>query len=59
MLQTDDAARKRLTAGITLGFAKRIAAELRLNYEKYFYDKGATMKTSERDKVVMEMMIHF
>ena len=59
VLQTDDAARKRLTAGITLGFAKRIAAELRLNYEKYFYDKGAAMKTSERDKVVMEMMIHF
>ena len=59
VLQTDDAARKRLTAGITLGFAKRLAAELRLNYEKYFYDKGAAMKTSERDKVVMEMMIHF
>ena len=59
VLQTDDAARKRLTAGITLGFAKRLAAELRLNYEKYFYDKGATMKASERDKVVMEMMIHF
>ena len=59
VLQTDDAARKRLTAGITLGFAKRLAAELRLNYEKYFYDKGATMKTSERDKVVMEMMLHF
>ena len=59
VLQTDDAARQRLTAGITLGFAKRLAAELRLNYEKYFYDKGAAMKTSERDKVVMEMMIHF
>ena len=59
VLQTDDAARKRLTAGITLGFAKRLAAELRLNYEKYFYDKGAAMKTSERDKMVMEMMIHF
>ena len=59
VLQTDDAARKRLTAGITLVFAKRLAAELRLNYEKYFYDKGAAMKTSERDKVVMEMMIHF
>ncbi len=59
VLQTDDAARKRLTAGITLGFAKCLAAELRLNYEKYFYDKGAAMKTSERDKVVMEMMIHF
>ena len=59
VLQTDDAARKRFTAGITLGFANRLAAELRLNYEKYFYDKGAAMKTSERDKVVMEMMIHF
>ena len=59
VLQTDDAARQRLTAGITLGFAKRLAAELRLNYVKYFYDKGAAMKTSERDKVVMEMMIHF
>ena len=55
-----DAARNRLTGGLTLcGSRGRINAELRLNYEKYFYKKAALAKESERDKLVMEVMVHF
>lgn len=39
LLRTDDAARRRLTGGVTLGLARRLRADLRLNYEKYFYDR--------------------
>lgn len=60
VLQIDDAARKRLTGGITLGLGrKKRTAELRLNYEKYFYDDIARAKPSERDKAVVELMVHF
>lgn len=59
-LKLTDAARKRLTAGITLSLGqKAFTADLRLNYEKYFYDEGAKIKTSEHDKVVAELMIRF
>ena len=55
-----DAERQRLTGGLTLcGSRGRINAELRLNYEKYFYKKAALAKESERDKLVMEVMVHF
>ena len=55
-----DAERNRLTGGLTLcGSRGRINAELRLNYEKYFYKKAALAKESERDKLVMEVMVHF
>lgn len=60
VLRINDAARKRLTAGITLSFGqKAFTADLRLNYEKYFYDEGAKIKTSEHDKVVAELMVRF
>ena len=59
-LQLTDAERQRLTGGLTLcGSRGRINAELRLNYEKYFYKKAALAKESERDKLVMEVMVHF
>lgn len=32
----DDAARKRVTGGVTLSLAKPFCADLRLNYENYF-----------------------
>lgn len=54
-----DAARRRLTGGITLSLAKKMNADIRLNYEKYFYDNSALAKTSERDKIVVELVIHF
>lgn len=54
-----DGARKRITGGITFSFTKKLNADLRLNYEKYFYDNIALAKPSERDKTVVELMIHF
>jgi len=59
VLQTDDVARKRLTGGITLSFIKAVRADIRINYEKYFYDDTSLAKTSERDKAVVELMVHF
>lgn len=58
-LALTDAARQRLTGGVTLCFGHKLKAQLRLNYEKYFYEGGAVAKTSERDKAVMELMVHF
>ena len=58
-LQIDDAARKRVTGGVTFSFSKKINADIRLNYEKYFYDDKALAKPSERDKAVIELMVHF
>lgn len=55
-----DYARKRLTLGATLGYYKKVDAEICLNYEKYFYDnEDVFILESERDKIVLELMIHF
>lgn len=59
VLQVDDAARKRVTGGVTLSFVKKVHADLRLNYEKYFYDNVVLAQPSERDKAVVELVIHF
>ena len=59
VLHITDYARKRLTGGVTLSFGKAFQADLRINYEKYFYDKDAIAKESEQDKLVMELMVHF
>lgn len=59
LLTVTDAARKRITGGITLSFIRAFRADLRLNYEKYFYDDKSLAKTSERDKAVVELMVHF
>lgn len=58
-LKLTDAKRQRLTGGITLSLAKKMNADIRLNYEKYFYDRPALAKPSERDKAVIELVIHF
>lgn len=58
-LALTDAARQRVTGGITLSMAKKMNADVRLNYEKYFYDNASLAKTSERDKIVVELVIHF
>ncbi len=54
--------RKRLTGGVTFCFAKKYhIAELRLNYENYYYKKETVQyaNPSERDKVVLEFMVRF
>ena len=48
-----------MTGGVTLSFGKAFQADLRLNYEKYFYDKLSLAKESEQDKFVMELMVRF
>lgn len=58
-LKLTDAERQRVTGGITLSLAKKMNADIRINYEKYFYDDMSLAKPSERDKAVVELVIHF
>lgn len=58
-LPITDYARKRLTGGLTFSFSKAFVADIRLNYEKYFYKKGGIPKDSEQDKLVIEFMTRF
>lgn len=59
MLYVTDYARRRLTGGVTLSFGKAFRADLRINYEKYFYDAPDSAKESEQDKCVVELMVRF
>ncbi|MFR9621057.1 MAG: porin [Rikenellaceae bacterium] len=60
-LWIDDAARHRATGGVTLSLSKMFHADIRLNYEKYFYRDGAEslIDTSEMDKFVVEFVCKF
>lgn len=58
-LIVNDCRRSRITGGLTLSIAKPFISDIRINYEKYFYRAGATPKTSERDKIVVEVMTRF
>lgn len=58
-LTTADYKRSRLTGGVTLSLATPFVSDIRVNYEKYFYRDGAVVKTSEHDKIVVELMTRF
>ena len=58
-LVINDYARHRVTGGITLSLSKAFIADLRLNFEKYFYKKNGIPKESEQDKIVIEFMTRF
>ncbi|MFI3266113.1 MAG: porin [Rikenellaceae bacterium] len=58
-LNIDDAARDRLTGGITFSLDKMFVADIRLNYEKYFYHSSAAINQSELDKIVIEFVCKF
>lgn len=59
-LKLDDYQRHRITGGITLSIGKKaFVADIRLNYEKYFYRKNAIPLESEQDKLVVEVMTRF
>lgn len=59
-LKIDDPERHRLTGGVTLSLGKKsLQADIRLNYEQYFYNKGVTPAISERNKIVLEFVAHF
>lgn len=59
VMSLDDSARDRITAGVTLSLDKMFVADIRLNYEKYFYDAGAFKDDSELDKFVVELVCKF
>lgn len=59
-LLEDHAGRKRITIGSTLSYVKKpLKCEIQLNYEKFFYDKGAIAPPGRNDKVVAELIISF
>ena len=60
-LKTDDPSRHRLTGGITLGMMgrKSLQADIRLNFEQYFYRKDVVPAISERNKIIAEFVVHF
>ncbi len=55
----DDVARQRITAGVTLSLSKPFFADLRINYEKYFYDDWTLADDANKDKLVIEMVVRF
>lgn len=60
MLTVSDPERHRLTGGMTLGFGRKaLQADIRLNYEQYFYKKGVTPGISDQNKLVVELVAHF
>ena len=52
-------ARHRATGGVTFSFSKKFVADIRLNYEKYFYRKNSIPDPSELDKISIEFMTRF
>ncbi len=60
-LAIDDAGRQRVTAGVTLSLSKLSKADIRLNYENYFYKSGRSeiIDSSELDKFVVEFVVEF
>ncbi len=45
---------------ITLGMGKgSMQADIRINYEQYFYASGITPAISEQNKIVVEFVVHF
>lgn len=59
-LMVDDPERHRLTGGVTLSLGKKsLQADIRLNYEQYFYAEGVIPAISEQNKLVVELVAHF
>ncbi len=52
--------RNRLTLGSTLTYKlKNLRCDLRLNYEKYFYDEGQIIPEGRTDKICAELVVVF
>ncbi len=59
-LSISDHERHRLTGGVTLSLGKKdLQADIRLNYEQYFYSRGVNPSISEQNKIVLEFVAHF
>lgn len=58
-LIVDDPARHRLTLGTTLSLMTKFQADIRLNYEKYFFKKNIIPTTADDDRIVLEVIASF
>ncbi|MCI5983320.1 MAG: porin [Bacteroidales bacterium] len=58
-LTTNDPQRNRITGGATFSFGAPFRADIRLNYEHYFYKANVTPAVSEQSKLVVELMVRF
>lgn len=59
-LKIDDPKRHRFTGGVTLSLGKKsLQADIRLNYEQYFYASVIMAPISEQNKIVAEFVVHF
>jgi hypothetical protein len=58
-LIVNDYKRQRVTGGVTLSLSTPFVADIRINYEKYFYGHAAIIQQSEKDKIVFELMTRF
>ncbi len=59
-LGIDDAERHRFTGGVTLSLGKKsLQADIRVNYEHYFYARNVVPAISEQSKAVVELAVHF
>lgn len=55
-----DAGRNRLTVGATLSYVySKVRADVRVNYENYFYHSGVKVKRGEHDKIIVELVVRF
>ena len=55
----DDIARHRFTGGITLSLGVPFQADIRLNYEQYFYEDWHLADESQLNKLVAELVVRF
>lgn len=58
-LTVDQPACHRITAGATLSLKSKFQADIRLNYEKYFYKNHLVPSPSDGDRLVLELIAHF
>lgn len=49
----------RLTFGATLSLLSKFQADVRLNYEKYFFKDGIVPSPTDGDRIVLELIAHF
>lgn len=59
LLIADNPECHRLTAGATLTFESKFTAAVRLNYEKYFLQKGLLHSIDNSDRIVLELIAFF
>ena len=59
-LHTTDPARKRITIGTTLSYIQGpVHADIRVNYEKMFFDNDVKAPQGKGDKILAELVIRF